>query len=82
MELPNISGESHRFHEIEPELAAHTREVVIGRCRARRIPLRDVLAITERLIQEDASALLCPDPECRCGAALQQRRAWLASGRA
>jgi aminoglycoside 3-N-acetyltransferase len=79
MELPNISGQSHRFNDIEPELADRTREVMIGRCRARGTQSSDVLATAERLIQEDVSALLCPDPECRCGAALQQRRAWLAS---
>jgi aminoglycoside 3-N-acetyltransferase len=82
MELPNIPGHSHRFNDIEPELAARTREVVIGLCRARRIAVCDVLATAERLIQERASALLCPDPECRCGAALRQRLAWLASQRA
>jgi aminoglycoside 3-N-acetyltransferase len=30
MELPNISGESHRFDEIEPELSAVTTEAHIG----------------------------------------------------
>jgi aminoglycoside 3-N-acetyltransferase len=77
MELPNIPGQSHRFNDIEPELAAQTQEVVIGCCRARRIAVCETLAAAERLIQEDATALLCPDPTCRCGAALQQRLAWL-----
>ena len=77
-ELPNIPGHSHRFGEIEPELAPETREVMIGRCRARRIPLAAVLAAAERMIRRDPAALLCPAPECRCAAAFQQRRAWLA----
>jgi aminoglycoside 3-N-acetyltransferase len=79
MELPNLPGQSHRFNEIEPELEDRTREVMIGRCRARRIAVRDVLATTVRLIRSDPAALLCPDPECRCGAALQQRLARLAA---
>jgi aminoglycoside 3-N-acetyltransferase len=79
MELPNIPGQSHRFNDIEPELASQTREVMIGRCRARRIPLASVLAAAERLIQRHSAALLCPDSECRCGAALEQRLAWLAA---
>jgi aminoglycoside 3-N-acetyltransferase len=79
MELPNIPGQSHRFSDIEPELAAQTREVTIGRGRARRIAISAVLGAAERLIQANPAALLCPDPECRCGAALQQRLAWLAT---
>jgi aminoglycoside 3-N-acetyltransferase len=77
MELPNIPGQSHRFDDIEPELAPQTREVMIGRCRARRIRLAAVLAAVDRLIQADPAALLCRDPECRCGATLLQRLAWL-----
>lgn len=74
-EFPNVSGESHRFDEIEPELAPLTAEVMIGECRARRIAISDVLATTERLITADPTALLCEDSECRCGAALRQRLA-------
>jgi aminoglycoside 3-N-acetyltransferase len=77
MELPNIPGQSHRFNDIEPALAGQTREVVIGCCRARRIAISEVLAIAERLIERDPAALLCPNPECRCGAALHQRLACL-----
>jgi aminoglycoside 3-N-acetyltransferase len=78
MELPNVSGESHRFEEIEPELRPVTREVRIGGCRARRVAVRDVLASTERLILADPAALLCDDQDCaRCAAALQQRLAVL-----
>jgi aminoglycoside 3-N-acetyltransferase len=77
MELPNIPGHSHRFDDIERELASATREVLIGTCRARRIPVADVLAATERLITADPTALLCEDRECRCFAALQQRVGWL-----
>lgn len=75
MELPNVPGESHRFDAIEPALAPLTYEVRIGDCRARRIPVRDVLAVTTQLVTADSAALLCADPECRCGAALQQRLA-------
>lgn len=72
-ELPNVSGESHRFDEIEPELRSYTVETVIGECRARRVKVNDVLAVTERMIGEDPAALLCTDdPDCRCAGALQQ----------
>ncbi|MBA2287067.1 MAG: AAC(3) family N-acetyltransferase, partial [Ktedonobacteraceae bacterium] len=47
MELPNIPGQSHQFDDIEPECRASTHEVMIGSCRARRIPIHDVLAIAE-----------------------------------
>jgi aminoglycoside 3-N-acetyltransferase len=81
LELPNISGCSDSFDEIEPELVGMTREVVIGRCRARRVPVADVLAVAERLILADPSALLCKGDRCRCSAALAQRLTWLASHR-
>jgi aminoglycoside 3-N-acetyltransferase len=78
MELPNMSGESHRFHAIEPQLQPVTREVRIGACRARRVAVRAVLAAAERLILADPAALLCDDQDCaRCVAALQQRLAIL-----
>jgi aminoglycoside 3-N-acetyltransferase len=77
MELPNIPGQSHRFEGIAPHLASVTRETPIGACRTRRIAVRDVLVATEALVTADPAALLCDDPDCRCGAALQQRRAWL-----
>jgi aminoglycoside 3-N-acetyltransferase len=73
MELPNISGDSDRFDEIEPELAPATTEVRIGRCHARLVPVREVLACATRLILADPAALLCENPDCRCSAALQQR---------
>ena len=78
IEVPNIPGQSHRFDDIEPEVAHMTREVMIGTCRARRLAVVDVLAAAERLIVADPAALLCDDPADRCGAALQQRLAWLA----
>lgn len=79
MELPNISGESHRFDEIEPALRPHTTEVMIGESRVRRIPIAAVLETATRLILADPGALLCDeDPECRCAAARQQRLAALA----
>jgi len=73
MELPNIPGQSHRFDEIEPHCRAATQEVMIGSCRARCIPIREVLATAERLIRANPAALLCEHPDCRCFAALQQR---------
>jgi aminoglycoside 3-N-acetyltransferase len=79
MELPNIPGQSHRFDAIEPALAAVTQELLIGACRARRMAVADVLAAAERLIIADPAALLCHDADCRCGAAFQQRLAWIAA---
>jgi aminoglycoside 3-N-acetyltransferase len=77
MELPNYSGESHRFDEIEPELRPVTTEVRIGDCRARLVRVRDVLTCATRLIVADPAAMLCADAACRCGGALQQRLAIL-----
>lgn len=77
MELPNIPGESHRFDAIEGHLAGATREVMIGACRVRRVAIRSVIAAATLLIEADPGALLCDDPDCRCGAALQQRLIWL-----
>jgi aminoglycoside 3-N-acetyltransferase len=73
MELPNIPGQSHQFDDIEPALRPATQEVMIGSCRARRIPIQEVLAAAEHLILANPAALLCDDPDCRCFAALQQR---------
>lgn len=73
MELPNIPGQSHRFDDIEPELRAAAREVMIGSCRARLIPVREVLATADRLIRANPAALLCEQTDCRCYDALQQR---------
>jgi aminoglycoside 3-N-acetyltransferase len=75
MELANVSGESHRFDEIEPLLRPFTTEVQIGNCRARLIPVEDILTTTKALIEADPAALLCDDRTCRCWAALQQRLA-------
>jgi aminoglycoside 3-N-acetyltransferase len=57
MELPNIPGHSHRFDEIEPDLRAVTQEVVIGACRTRLIPIREVLSTASRLILAIVSML-------------------------
>lgn len=78
MELPNIPGESHYFDELEPFCQAATQEVLIGLCRARRIPMRAILSATSRLILTNPNALLCSDADCRCPAALQQRLETLA----
>jgi aminoglycoside 3-N-acetyltransferase len=79
MELPNISGCSDSFDAIEPEVVRVTRQVRIGTCRARRLSVRTILAVVERLIRADPGALLCQGDRCRCPAALQQRLAWLAA---
>ena len=78
MELPNIPGQSHRFDDIAPALVQATRETLIGASRVRRIAVTEVLVLAERLIEADATALLCDDADDRCGAAVQQRLAWLA----
>jgi aminoglycoside 3-N-acetyltransferase len=77
-ELPNIPGCSDGFDRIEPALAARTREVAIGACRARRVAVADVLATATRLIEADPTALHCSRSGCgRCPAAVEQRLAWL-----
>ena len=73
MELPNIPGDSDSFDDIEPELAPVTAQTLIGRCRARLVAVRDVIACATRLIRSDPAALLCEKEDCRCNAALQQR---------
>lgn len=72
VELPNVSGESHRFDEIEPHLRAATVETTIGTCRARRVAIADVIATTQSLIAADPTALLCNNEDCRCVAGLRQ----------
>ncbi|MDN5725212.1 MAG: AAC(3) family N-acetyltransferase, partial [Propionibacteriales bacterium] len=72
IELPNVSGESHRFNRIEPLLAERTTETLIGECHARRIRIRDVLEVATRTITNDPAALLCNAPGCRCTAARLQ----------
>lgn len=72
VELANVTGESHRFDNIEPELRSATVETRIGNCRARKVPIADVLATTRRIIANDPAALLCDDEDCRCVAALRQ----------
>jgi aminoglycoside 3-N-acetyltransferase len=73
MELANVSGESHRFDDIEPLLRPFTTEVQIGECRARLLPVETILTATTTLIESDPAALLCTNQTCRCWAALQQR---------
>ncbi len=54
-----------------------TRAAVIGDCRVRVVPLRDVLRAATEAIVSDAGALLCDDNECRCGAARRQRESFV-----
>lgn len=73
LELPNISGESHAFDEIEPRLRDRTRETRIGGCRVRLVAIADVLAAATTMIREDPRAMLCRDDEnCRCHGAWRQ----------
>ena len=76
-EFSNIPGESHRFGDIEPALRDRTHEATIGTCRARVVPVGDVLDAASRAIERDPGALLCDDEECRCGAARRQREAFV-----
>lgn len=73
-ELPMISGESHRFDDLEPQLAPYTFETTIGNARVRRIAMRDVIDVTTNAILDDPAVGLCDDEECRCQAALRQYR--------
>lgn len=76
-EFPGLSGESHRFDDLEPALAPKTTEVLIGDCRARLVAVRDVLEATDAAVRADPAALLCEDPACeRCADAARQGRAW------
>ncbi|WP_405061543.1 AAC(3) family N-acetyltransferase [Kribbella sp. NBC_01505] len=73
-ELPNISGSSEHFDLLEPLLRPATTEVMIGACRARRVPIAAVLAATRQAVLDDPGALLCTDDhDTRCPAAIQQR---------
>lgn len=78
-ELPNVSGESHRFGDLEPALRPFTREVTIGSCRARAVPIAEVLRCATEAVERDPAALLCADRDCaRCRAAEHQREAAVA----
>ncbi|TDD58776.1 AAC(3) family N-acetyltransferase [Kribbella antibiotica] len=73
-ELPNISGSSQHFDLLEPLLRPATTEVMIGDCRARRIPIAAILEVTRQLVLADPAAMLCTgDHDTRCAAAIQQR---------
>jgi len=76
-EFPNVPGQSHRFHEIEPALRSATRETTIGDCRVRVVRVRDVLRLATEMVTRNPSALLCDEAECRCDAARRQREAVL-----
>lgn len=71
-ELPNVSGESHQFDAIEVLLRPYASQTEIGDCWARRFRARDVIEVTLSLLDSDPNALLCADPDCRCGAARAQ----------
>lgn len=74
VELPNVSGDSDRFDDIDPHLRPYARETMIGNCRARWFAAADVIEVTTKLITDDPDALLCDRPDCRCAAARRQIR--------
>ncbi len=74
MELPNIAGCSEGFGKVETRLEAYTREVWIGECRARLVPLDAVLTAARNMIEQDPAALLCEDECGRCWASREQRK--------
>ncbi len=74
MELPNIAGCSEGFGQIETRLEVYTREVWIGECRARLVPLDAVLSVARSMIEQDPAALLCGDGCDRCWASREQRK--------
>ncbi len=72
MELPNVAGCSEGFGKIETRLDAYTREVRVGECHARLVPLDAVLTVARSMIEQDPAALLCEDECDRCWASREQ----------
>lgn len=75
MELPNISGNSQAFDEIEPLVSEVTREVHIGACRARSVGVADVISAATRMIEADPWALMPRNdvPDSRAADGVKQR---------
>jgi aminoglycoside 3-N-acetyltransferase len=69
VELANVTGASHRLDNIEHELRSATVETRIGNCRARKVPIADVLATTRAHHRQRPCGLACDDEDCRCVAA-------------
>lgn len=68
--FPNCSA---GFGAIEPRLG-RLRSVRVGRAIVQRVPVRDVVSETLRLIEADPEALLCQFSACRCQAVRAQTR--------
>lgn len=59
-ECPGFPGTSEGFQVIEPHLEAITRRVMIGNARVQAIPLREMIEVSQVLLNQDPLALL-PD---------------------
>lgn len=69
VELPDFPGCSDGFEAIGPHLRHITRRREIGAAMVQLIPLREMLAIAERLMMDNPYALLCQRATCeRCRA--------------
>ncbi len=67
--LPRFPGCSNGFNAIAGRLAWVTQQATLGSTTLQRIPLKDLVEVVMRAIQEDRQALLCDDPACaRCNA--------------
>jgi aminoglycoside 3-N-acetyltransferase len=70
--LPGFPGCSNGFNAIAGKLAWITHQTILGTMTVQRIPLRHLIEVAVRTIQDDPHALLCDDPHCqRCNAVRQ-----------
>jgi aminoglycoside 3-N-acetyltransferase len=69
VECPHWPGDSAGFDALRPHVQSITRSVQIGNAHVQRLPLRDLLRVTEDVLRADPLALLCNYPDCeRCNA--------------
>jgi aminoglycoside 3-N-acetyltransferase len=69
VECPNWPGDSAGFDALAPQVKAITRSVQIGQAHVQRLPVRDLLRLTEDIVRADPLVLLCDYPSCeRCQA--------------
>ncbi len=67
IECSGFPGDSAGFESIAPDLAADTRQVMIGQALVRALPLRRLIEAVQARIKADRLALLCDRPDCqRC----------------
>ncbi len=67
--LPRFPGCSNGFNAIAGKLAWVTQQSTVGGATLQRIPLKDLVEVVVRAIQEDPHELLCDYPACaRCNA--------------